>query len=75
MKREAQPVMTERKRVDWGVVSMVEVLVMIVVGVMEGNSRSPGMMMLRPEITGGYWTAELRHDHLSGCLLRKGWWR
>ena len=72
MRREAQPVMTERRRVDWISVSRVEVLMMIVVGMIEGNSRNHGMMMLRPEITGGYWAAELRHDHLSESLLREG---
>ena len=73
MRREVQPVMTEGRRVDWRVVSRVEVLMMIVVGMMEGNSRNHGMMMLRPEITGSYGAAELRHDHLSESLLREGW--
>lgn len=52
MRREAQPVMTERRMVDWRVVSRVKVLMMIVVGMMEGNSRNHGMMMLMPETTG-----------------------
>jgi hypothetical protein len=62
VRREVQPVMTERRMVDWRVVSRVKVLMMIVVGMMEGNSRNHLMMMLMPETTGGYWAAELRHD-------------
>ena len=73
MRREVQPVMTERRMVDWRVVSRVKVLMMIVVGMMEGNCRNHLMMMLMPETTGGYWAAELRHDHLSASLLREGW--
>ena len=73
MRREVQPVMTEGRRVDWRVVSRVEVLMMIVVVMIEGNCRNHGMMMLMPEITGRYWAAELRHDHLIESLLREGW--
>ena len=73
MRREVQPVMTEGRRVDWRVVSRVEVLMMIVVGMMEGNSRNHGIMMLRLEVTGSYWAAELRHDHLSELVPREGW--
>ena len=65
--------MTERRMVDWRVVSRVEVLMIVVVGMVESNSRNHGMMMLRPEITGSYGAAELRHDHLIESLLREGW--
>ena len=46
---------------------------MIVVGMIEGNSRNHEMMMLRPEITGSYWADELRHDHLSELVLWECW--
>jgi hypothetical protein len=45
--------MTEKQRVDRGVVSMVGVLVMIVVVMMERYSGTHGMMMWMPETTGG----------------------
>jgi len=73
MESGAQPVMTDRRKVDWIGLSRVEVLMMIVVGMMEGNSRNHLMIMLMPETTGGYWAAELRHDHLIESLLREGW--
>ena len=73
MESGAQPVMTDRRKVDWIGLSRVEVLMIVVVGMMESNSRSHGMMMLRPEITSSYGAAELRHDHLSESLLREGW--
>lgn len=40
--REAQPVMTEKRRVGWIRVSMVEVLIIILVEMIEGNSRIMG---------------------------------
>ena len=73
MESGAQPVMTDRRKVDWIGLRRVEVLMIVVVGMMEGNSRNHLMMMLMPETTGGYWAAELRHDHLSESLLREGW--
>ena len=51
--------MTEMKRADWIGVSRVEGLMMIVVVMIEGNSRYHEMIMWRPVIRGRCWAAEL----------------